>query len=251
LIDLEGVMIKFNSLLLALVISGTGCLLFADDSGTVPGYVYTPASGDSVVKTAYGQCLHNAYWQPAYGLDQCGEAPKVTTKKYVTRVMFSESGVNLFAFDSADLSAAGKKELAGLVSHARGEGELETLTKVIVTGHTDKIGTEEENQELSVARATSVKDFLVSLGIPSGKITATGMGYQNSLVSDACFKRYNISNEAINKAAAVAENAATPAEAKRLNDAFNNKYAGLVKCTSADRRVEIVVEQTETEAVTE
>lgn len=251
MIDLGGIMIKFNSFLLALVIGGASCLLFADDSGAVPGYVYTPASGSSVVKTAYGQCLHNAYWQPAYGLDQCGEAPKVTTKKYVTKVTLSESGVNLFAFDSSDLSDVGKKELTSLVKQAGAGGELETLTKVIVTGHTDKIGTEEENQDLSVARATSVKDFLVSLGIPSGKITATGMGYQNSLASDSCFKKYNISNDAINRAAAVADNAATSAEAKRLNDAFNDKYAGLIKCTSADRRVEIVVEQTETEAVTE
>ena len=243
-------MMKFNSLVLALLLGSVG-LVFADDSGQIPGYVYTPSSGSNVIRTAYGQCLHNAYWQPAYGLDQCGEAPKVKVKKYVTKVTFSESGVNLFAFDSADLSSTGKQELTKLVTVAKGDGELETLTKVVVTGHTDKIGTEEENQDLSVARATSVKDFLVSLGIPSGKITATGMGYQNSLVSDSCFKKYNISNDAINKAAALTDNAATPAEAKRLNDAFNNKYADLIKCTSADRRVEIVVEQTETETVTE
>lgn len=243
-------MTKFNSFMMAVLVSAVG-FVFADDSGEIPGYVYTPASGSSVVKTAYGQCLHNAYWQPTYGLNQCDEAPKVKVNKYVTKVTFSESGVNLFDFFSADLSSAGKQELTKLVNVAKGDGSLDTLTKVIVTGHTDKIGTQDENQELSVERATNVKDFLISLGIPSGKITATGMGYQNSLVSDSCFKKYNVSNAEVNSALAVADNATTPAESKRLHEEYNNKYAGLIKCTAADRRVEIVVEQTETEVVTE
>ena len=60
-----------------------------------------------------------------------------------------------------------------------------------------------------------------------------------------------MSNAEVNSALSVADNAATPAESKRLHEEYNNKYAGLIKCAAADRRVEIVVEQTETEVVTE
>jgi len=45
-----------------------------------------------------------------------------------------------------------------------------------IGGHTDNIGTEQSNQELSTRRAQSVRDFLVSLGYPAEKITFRGYG---------------------------------------------------------------------------
>jgi len=47
---------------------------------------------------------------------------------------------------------------------------------VIATGHTDSIGTEAYNQKLSERRAAAVKEYLVSKGIPSAKITTIGKG---------------------------------------------------------------------------
>ena len=45
-----------------------------------------------------------------------------------------------------------------------------------IDGHTDDVGTEENNQVLSDNRAASVRDYLVSKGIEEGRITATGHG---------------------------------------------------------------------------
>ena len=50
------------------------------------------------------------------------------------------------------------------------------LEMVIATGHTDSVGTDAYNQKLSERRAAAVKDYLVSKGIPSAKITTIGKG---------------------------------------------------------------------------
>jgi outer membrane protein OmpA-like peptidoglycan-associated protein len=48
--------------------------------------------------------------------------------------------------------------------------------RMVVEGHTDSQGRDSTNQPLSVNRATAVRDYLVSRGVASEKITAVGMG---------------------------------------------------------------------------
>jgi outer membrane protein OmpA-like peptidoglycan-associated protein len=48
--------------------------------------------------------------------------------------------------------------------------------KVTIEGHTDSVGTEAKNQELSEKRAQAVRDFLVSAGVPADRVTAVGRG---------------------------------------------------------------------------
>ena len=50
--------------------------------------------------------------------------------------------------------------------------------EVIVTGHTDTIGSETSNQKLSDKRAEVVKQNLISLGVPADTIEAYGLGEQ-------------------------------------------------------------------------
>ena len=47
---------------------------------------------------------------------------------------------------------------------------------MVVEGHTDSQGRAQDNQELSLARAQAVRDYLASRGIASDRITAQGMG---------------------------------------------------------------------------
>jgi len=47
---------------------------------------------------------------------------------------------------------------------------------VVISGHTDNVGSDEANRTLSQKRAQSVKDWLVSKGIPSGRIKVVGKG---------------------------------------------------------------------------
>src|ERR1700674_3196045 len=48
--------------------------------------------------------------------------------------------------------------------------------KLAVEGHTDSIGSDEYNQQLSEQRANSVRGYLVSQGVSADAITALGFG---------------------------------------------------------------------------
>jgi outer membrane protein OmpA-like peptidoglycan-associated protein len=45
-----------------------------------------------------------------------------------------------------------------------------------VEGYTDSVGGDDYNQQLSEHRATSVRDYLTSAGIPAASVTAKGLG---------------------------------------------------------------------------
>lgn len=55
---------------------------------------------------------------------------------------------------------------------------------IIIVGHTDSIGSDEANMELSIGRAEIVKSKLVELGIDAGRIQATGEGEINPVASN-------------------------------------------------------------------
>ncbi len=57
--------------------------------------------------------------------------------------------------------------------------------KVICLAHTDSVGTEEYNFDLSERRARSVKTFLVKEGVPPPSIRFKGMGYSRPLADNA------------------------------------------------------------------
>lgn len=52
----------------------------------------------------------------------------------------------------------------------------ESQTNIIIQGHTDSSGSDAINQPLSERRANHVRDFLVSQGVPSSRMTAVGYG---------------------------------------------------------------------------
>ena len=60
--------------------------------------------------------------------------------------------------------------------------DVQKLEVVLVTGHTDRIGTEAYNQKLSERRADAVRDYLVSKGIDKAKIETIGMGEKQPVV---------------------------------------------------------------------
>ena len=78
----------------------------------------------------------------------------------------------LFDFDKSVLRPDGKKSIDDALAKLSGVD----LEMVIATGHTDSVGTDAYNQKLSERRAAAVKDYLVSKGIPSAKVTTIGKG---------------------------------------------------------------------------
>jgi OOP family OmpA-OmpF porin len=80
---------------------------------------------------------------------------------------------SLFGFDQDNLQADGKRSLDKLLE------ELKTVNvdSILVTGHTDRLGSKAYNAKLSTRRAEAVQNYLVQVGgISAGKVTAAGVG---------------------------------------------------------------------------
>ena len=90
----------------------------------------------------------------------------------------------LFDFDKADLKPEGK---AAIDAQVVGKlAQINKLELVLVTGHTDRIGTQAYNQKLSERRADAVRNYLVSKGVPKDKIEALGMGEKQLIPGLVC-----------------------------------------------------------------
>ena len=94
------------------------------------------------------------------------------------------SADSLFDFDKSTIRPAGKQSLDTFAADLRGT----TFDDIIVTGHTDRIGSHAYNMALSTRRAEAVKAYLVdSAGIPANKISATGVDGSNPVTKpDEC-----------------------------------------------------------------
>jgi len=57
-------------------------------------------------------------------------------------------------------------------------------SNIVVEGHTDSQGRVQDNQELSLARAQSVRDYLVSRGIAADRISAHGLGSERPVATN-------------------------------------------------------------------
>ncbi len=97
----------------------------------------------------------------------CPEIAKATIDKinYAAKNVFFASG-------SAKLLPKSYKALDEAIKLLKEDESL----MVDVDGHTDASGKADKNQTLSEARATAVKDYLVSKGIADSRLTATGYG---------------------------------------------------------------------------
>jgi OOP family OmpA-OmpF porin len=80
-------------------------------------------------------------------------------------------GVN-FDFDRAEIRPDARPILDQAAERLRQCGS----ERLQVEGHTDSIGADAYNQDLSERRARSVRDYLVSKGVNAGRISAAGFG---------------------------------------------------------------------------
>jgi hypothetical protein len=71
-----------------------------------------------------------------------------------------------FDFDKSDLTDKAQEVVGEAVRTAKTNG----FVKVLVTGHTDTVGSDRYNQALSIRRAQSVKDEMVHEGLDANGI---------------------------------------------------------------------------------
>ena len=91
----------------------------------------------------------------------------------------------LFGFDKAKLKDEGKAALDDAAAKIKANPDVEL---VMVTGHTDRIGSDKYNQKLSERRANQVKDYLVAQGIDASRLHAVGKGEAEPVVACAGVK---------------------------------------------------------------
>lgn len=106
-------------------------------------------------------------------------AAALASLKEMALVKEEQRGV-VITLDGSVLFAVGKSDLMGIAKE-----NLNKVYKVLkdqnhpklrIEGHTDSIGSAEENRKLSLARAESVKAQLVSQGYPADRIKVAGHG---------------------------------------------------------------------------
>jgi len=93
-----------------------------------------------------------------------------------------------FAYDRSDLTDASRASLQKNADWMR----RWTSTTVTVEGHADSRGTNEYNLALGERRASAVRDYLVTLGLPASRISIVTMGEEQPVCTEeneACWER--------------------------------------------------------------
>ena len=83
-----------------------------------------------------------------------------------------------FDFDKSNLTAEALQVVQEATRTARTSGAV----RIVVTGHTDTVGSRAYNQALSERRANAVRDEMVREGIPANEIMTVGRNFSEPLV---------------------------------------------------------------------
>ena len=92
---------------------------------------------------------------------------------------YSLSADTLFEFGKSDIKPAQQSKLDTIIAKL-GDSRISRIT---VTGHADRIGTSDANQQLSISRAESVKTHLTGKNVASDQITVVGKGETEPMTS--------------------------------------------------------------------
>lgn len=87
-------------------------------------------------------------------------------------ITLSDADDVLFAFNSADLTPSMQSKLDSVM----GKLQDASVASIKVVGHTDSVGSDEYNLQLSQQRASSVAGYLLSQGVTPNKVTSEGKG---------------------------------------------------------------------------
>jgi OOP family OmpA-OmpF porin len=154
----------------------------------------------NVVKNNYNECWRTGYWTPAMATAECDPSlvkkaePKIAEAKAPAAAPVPVAGPEkaafapitlqaetLFDFDKSVIRADGKKKLDDeVVSKMKEYPQVEVL---LVTGHTDRIGSDAYNQKLSQRRADALKGYLVAQGVEDKRIETAAKGESEPVVS--------------------------------------------------------------------
>ncbi|MDX2027009.1 MAG: outer membrane beta-barrel protein [Alphaproteobacteria bacterium] len=107
--------------------------------------------------------------------------PTVASSRATTAATVAQSYMVFFDFDQSVITPEAKRILASAAQEFQRSGYV----RIVVTGHTDTMGTPKYNQSLSERRASAVKTELERLGISVQSIRTAGAGEKGLLVPTA------------------------------------------------------------------
>jgi outer membrane protein OmpA-like peptidoglycan-associated protein len=87
----------------------------------------------------------------------------------------------LFETNSAILKPESETELGIIVKLMKEHQAI----KLDILGHTDNVGNEKENQQLSEQRAIAVKNYLTQQGVSQNRLSAKGFGESKPISDNA------------------------------------------------------------------
>ncbi|NER62341.1 OmpA family protein [Pseudomonas sp. MAFF212428] len=117
---------------------------------------------------------HNGCPLPQYPPSEKAPAPEPEV------ITLDDQGSVMFAYDSAELTAAAQQQLRGLVGKLSDPG----IASIKVIGHTDSRGSDAYNQSLSERRASSVAEYLIGQGLAPQKLTSQGLGERQPIADN-------------------------------------------------------------------
>jgi len=149
---------------------------------------YVGDSSNHNVMDSSGNCVRTGSWKKEDMTIECGaEPPKAAAAPpppppapvYESKTIAAEA---LFDFNKSSLKPEGKAAIHDLDEDIKSKGAQ--VIDINVIGHTDSVGPEAYNETLSIKRATSVKEFMVSEGVDAGIIDVSGEGERNPVASN-------------------------------------------------------------------
>ena len=156
-------------------------------------YIMKFAQSDNSVKICQykvifdkAQKAQEFYWSPADCANELAPAPVVQPQPVVQPVVVTpivQETINLsadalFAFNKysvSDIQQNGREELDALAQQLL-RYQQQGQSQVVITGHTDYLGDESYNMNLSLQRAQTVRNYLISRGVDANTLIATGAG---------------------------------------------------------------------------
>lgn len=172
------------SLLAALIAAACGpttqVILLPNPDGKVGSLEVTDKKGSQTLDQAWQStetsALTGAQGKPKVIGEQ--QARAAVRQALEAEPMAPATFVMQFTSGSSDLTPESLRLLPDVLEAVR----VRKSTDIIVSGHTDTVGSDEYNQQLSLRRAKSVANVLMSKGVPRDSIEITYHGKGNPLV---------------------------------------------------------------------
>jgi len=135
----------------------------------------------AVVGGALGGLVGSIMDTQAKALQQSITTPGVTVQNTGNQINVNLPEGVLFAFDSAAVSGPAQNDLYAIARNLQAYPN----TRVEVIGHTDSVGADAYNMDLSQRRARAVGGILAAGGVSSSRIVTIGRGKTMPIASNA------------------------------------------------------------------